>query len=729
MSATSSPIELRMKFSINLFRLLPGMVLVSMGIMTCAMSTATEPSGLTTNLYVSPHGNDANPGSMDKPFATLEKARDAARKIGGPKVVTLAAGTYRQSTTFTLDGRDSGVIFRARTGEDARITGSVMIPIDAVKAVTDPAILERLLPEVRGRVLEVNLRSAGITDFGEIGPRGFRRPYVPAPLEFIVDDEPLILAQWPKQGEPGVPIGKVLDRGPVTRSGEKPTRGGTFEFATDRPERWTKADDVWITGLFANGYADNTVKVKAFDLVKKTLTTVQPHMYGFSSGKPWNTWVALNLLEEISLPGEFMADKTTGKLYFLPPDGKEIGKSRLEVTVLNDPLVAIEGATGVVFDGVSFENSRGMGVYIERGANNRIQNATLRNLGMVAVCVGKGISPDPDYRNGFTGQPVSRALGSWHEHIYDNPAFNREAGTGHGIVNCKIYNIGAGAISLGGGDRVTLQAAANFVENCDIHHFNRWDRTYKAAVNIDGVGNIIRHCLIHDCPGSAIYLHGNDHVIEYNEIHHAMMNGDDMGAFYMGRDPSERGTVIRCNYWHDLAPANGTHCLYFDDAGGDGSRIQGNIFLRAGHADTIFLNGGSDFTIDNNIFIDNHSVLRANGKDGNMAWPTKEGWFEARLKAVHYNESPWKEHYPEVQDYLEARNTMPRRRLVKNNLLVRSQLSPGNFQATDNYSTTSDSEFLDARNGNYVMNRDAGVFKQIPGFEPIPFDQIGLKRK
>ncbi len=657
--------------------------------------------------HLAPTGDDANPGTKDKPFATLERARDAARQAKG-STVTLAGGTYRLSQTLALDARDSGTTYRA---VNARVTGGVEIPAGAVKTVTDPAILERLLPEVRGKVLEVDLRALGIADFGEIGPRGFRRPYVPAPLELFVDGEPLSLARWPNPGQPAVPIGKVLDKGAVTRNGEKPTRGGTFEFVTDRPRRWTKADDVWITGLFENGYADSTVKVKAFDLEKKTLTTVQPHMYGFSSGKAWNTWVALNLLEEIDLPGEFMADKKTGRLYFLPPAGKDIAKSRLEVTVMKEPLVAIEGATGVVLDGVSFECSRGMGVYIERGANNRIQNATLRNLGMVAVCIGKGVAPDPEYRHSFTGGPVSRELGSWHEHIYDNTTFNREAGTGHGIVNCKINNIGAGAISLGGGDRVKLEAAGNFVENCDIHHFNRWDRTYKAAVNIDGVGNIIRHCVLHDCPGSAIYLHGNDHLIEFNEIHHAMMDGDDMGAFYMGRDPTERGNVIRYNHWHDLAPSHGTLCLYFDDCGGDGTKIYGNVFRKAGNAATVLINGGSDFTVTNNIFIDCKMPVRMGGGVG---WRTKEGRFETRMKAVGYDQSPWRERYPELLDYLASRPQMPRGNLFAKNLLVNTKLVEVKSVTFDNNRSVATDPGM----------KDVGI----PGFEPIPFDKIGLKK-
>ena len=693
-------------------------------VIVAAMVVALAVTLHAAEFHVAPAGNDANSGTKDKPFATLEGARGAARQAKG-STVFLAPGTYRLAKTFALDELDSGTVY---SGKGARLTGSIVIPATAVKPVADPAIQERLLPEVRGKVLEIDLQALGIADFGEIGPRGFRRPYVPAPLELFVDDEPLMLAQWPNPGQPGVPIGKVLDKGPVPRYGDKPTRGGTFQFAVDRPASWSKADNVWITGLFENGYADNTVQVKSFDLEKKTLTTVQPHMYGFSSGKPWNTWMALNLLEEIDLPGEFMVDRKTGKLYFLPPDGKEIARCRLEVSVLKEPLVAIEGAANVVFDGIDFECSRGLGIYIERGAGNRIQNATIRNLGIVAVCIGKGIGSDPEYRHAFTGKPVSRELGSWHEHIYENPTLNRDGGTGHGIVNCKIYNIGAGAISLGGGDRVKLQDAGNFVENCEIHHFNRWDRTYKSAVNLDGCGNIVRHCLIHDCPGSAIYLHGNNHVIEYNEIHHALMNGDDMGAFYMGRDPTERGNVIRFNYWHDAAMVHRNHGLYFDDSGGDGTTIYGNIFKRTGSSNAIFINGGSDFTIENNIFIDCNSVVRGNGQNGNMRWLTQEGRFDALLKMVSYNQSPWKERYPEFQDYVEARQTLPRRRILKNNLIVNSKAAPGNYTAESNWSTANDPGFVDMKNGNYALKPDAEAFKQIPGFKPIPFDQIGLKK-
>src|SRR5258708_6728406 len=268
-------------------------------------------------------------------------------------------------------------------------------------------------------------------------------------------------------------------------------------------------------------------------------------MYGFSSGNPWNTWFALNLLEEIDLPGEYAVDRQAGRLYFLPPKDLDVQKAEVLVSTLGDPLLVLENASNLRFEGLTFECSRGMGVYVERGEACVLSSCIFRNLGMLGVCIGQGVEPDPLDRHGFTGKPASRQLGSWHEHVYNNPDFNRNAGRNHRIENCTLHDLGTGGISLGGGDRKTLTAANNTVYNCEIYNFNRWDRSYKAGINIDGVGNRIQHCLIHDAPASAIYLHGNSHLIENNEIHHVMQEGDDQGAFYMGRDPSDFVTIIR----------------------------------------------------------------------------------------------------------------------------------------------------------------------------------------
>ncbi len=65
--------------------------------------------------YVSPEGSDSQAGtSIDKPFATLQKARDAIRtlkqegELKSPVTVYLLGGTYELTESFILTTEDSG---------------------------------------------------------------------------------------------------------------------------------------------------------------------------------------------------------------------------------------------------------------------------------------------------------------------------------------------------------------------------------------------------------------------------------------------------------------------------------------------------------------------------------------------------------------------------------------------------------------------------------------------
>ncbi|WP_329363108.1 fibronectin type III domain-containing protein [Streptomyces sp. NBC_01483] len=66
----------------------------------------------TSDLYVSPSGNDHANGTARHPVRTLERARDLVRErvtgMKGDLTVHLASGTYRQTAPLTLDARDSG---------------------------------------------------------------------------------------------------------------------------------------------------------------------------------------------------------------------------------------------------------------------------------------------------------------------------------------------------------------------------------------------------------------------------------------------------------------------------------------------------------------------------------------------------------------------------------------------------------------------------------------------
>lgn len=95
--------------------------------------------GIVTAYYVSPVGDDLNPGTLEKPFATVFDARDAIRMLepaqrGDVITVYIRSVHYVLERTFVLNQEDGGrdgqrVIYSAYADEepvfssDLKITG------------------------------------------------------------------------------------------------------------------------------------------------------------------------------------------------------------------------------------------------------------------------------------------------------------------------------------------------------------------------------------------------------------------------------------------------------------------------------------------------------------------------------------------------------------------------------------------------------------------------------
>jgi hypothetical protein len=86
------------------------------------------------NYYVAANGNDANPGTLTKPFATLPRAQQAARKAAGRDAVTIfiREGTYYLAETLIFTAEDSGtkaapVLYQAYEKEQAVISGGARL--------------------------------------------------------------------------------------------------------------------------------------------------------------------------------------------------------------------------------------------------------------------------------------------------------------------------------------------------------------------------------------------------------------------------------------------------------------------------------------------------------------------------------------------------------------------------------------------------------------------------
>ena len=90
---------------------------------------AVCPTLMAATLYVAPTGNDHNPGTKDKPLASLPAARDAARAAGDSgQVILLAPGRYFHASKLTFDERDSGLTVKgANAGATAELHGGLPV--------------------------------------------------------------------------------------------------------------------------------------------------------------------------------------------------------------------------------------------------------------------------------------------------------------------------------------------------------------------------------------------------------------------------------------------------------------------------------------------------------------------------------------------------------------------------------------------------------------------------
>lgn len=613
--------------------------------------------GKETTCFVDASSTSAREdGSRKHPFKTFEAAIRAVALQGDKQHtrIIIRQGTYYFQQGISIGESLSGLTISAYPGEEVVFSGGVPIPPRLVKKQTIGNC----------EVSSVNLKEAGITDWGEIHSAGFSRPSQPSWGELFVNGLPMRLSRWPNGGM--IRMGKIIDPGSVPRNGEMDNRGAIMEYDSLRISSWHFTDNIWIGGYFNYGYADDWLRVAKLDKKEKTIHTDGATLYGFRSGNDWNKWYAFNIKEETDEAGEYYLDREEGTLYFIPP-AQEI--KSLCFSMLEEPFLDLWKAHDVTIKHITFECSRGLMLSLMETENVRIEHCTFRNAGNWAISVGLGIEPFEEYLHEGTGKPVRGKIGSLQQHLYANQTFNRKGGSRNRISHCTFYNLGAGGVSLGGGDRMSLQPGENEVSGCLFHDNNRIERSYRPAIHITGAGNCIRNCEIYNTPSMAILLHGNNHLIENNYIHDVCLEIEDQGAVYYGRNPSECGTVLRNNLFACI-PGKYTTCAVYHDDGACGMLVEGNIFYHAGKYAAL-IGGGSDNCYRNNLFINGQFAIHADNRlqNWNKALIAPGGLFEHRLNEVHYTDEPYRTDYPFMADYLPS-DSLPKRNVVENNLFI-----------------------------------------------------------
>jgi hypothetical protein len=581
-------------------------------------------ASLQSEIVVSTTGSDSNPGTERLPIASLSAARDRARAAGIHAIV-VRSGIYRLSRSLKLDEHDSGLTIRADRGARPQISGGIQIPISAVKPCSDNAALNRIIDaDARASVVQVDLAALGIKTIPPIQPRGFPHSGITGPIELFSGDTPMTLARWPNQGY--AKVGKVTEAGNGENDHDKPVRLPVFSIG-DRSKAWVNAEEPWLYGYWKYDWADESIRIRNIDSTTGQITLESPAIYGVDAGMPF---YAENLLEEVDAPGEYYIDRNKLRLYFIPLRPLA-NRDPLTLSVLDQPLISVSDAANVTIRGLDFAFSRGIAATASNCDHTRIEACRFFDLGAKAASI--------------------------------------DGGHDCGIQSCDFWNLAEGGVSLTGGDRKTLKPARNYVVNCEFKNFERRSQTYRPAVWIEGVGNRVAHCWMHDAPHSAIIYGGNDHVIEFNRFSHLLALTGDGGVVYTGRNWTARGTTIRNNWFEDdFGQRKWEPAIYVDDLG-SGIKMTGNLIERCHWG--FLIGGGRDNVLRDNVLVDCDLAFDCDARG--LGWAAKSRpTMEDGLKAVPYQSEIWKASYPNLPNILNENPMAPSANILEGNILIHS---------------------------------------------------------
>ncbi len=574
---------------------------------------------------------------------TLEAARDHIRELRQTEVlpegviVRVEPGVIERASTFQLTAADSGhvnapIIWTAAEPGSVRLAGGKAVHDFAPVSQVAPEIAARLPAAVRDQVLVIDLAKAGVTDPGEIEQRGSPG------LELFFDDQRMPLARYPNEG--WLLIADVPQTGAIRyREGlerEKRFKGvpagrhyGRITYDGDRPSHWSPDNEIVMHGYWTWDWSDSYQKVQSIDTAMREITFAEPHHnYGYTTNQRYRV---LNVIEELDEPGEWCIDRKAGRVYFLPP--APVTSGTVYVSVLEEPLVQLDGASYVEFNGFELTASRGIGIQVEGGEAVSIAGCTLSNLGGNAIEIRSGLR--------------------------------------HTVQSCDLSELSRGGIWVEGGDRATLTPGGHLVLNNHIHHIGRWLRTGQNGITVRGVGQRVAHNLMHDTPHTGIYFRGNDHLIELNELHDICQETGDAGAIYSGRDYTWQGNVVRHNYLHDLkGPGqHGVTAVYLDDFS-SGYTITGNVFYHAGKG--VQVGGGHDNTVTDNILVDCEPAIHLDARGLGWASYYHDGtntWLWDRMAELNAEEPPYSTRYPHLRTILHEETGVPTGNVIARNLV------------------------------------------------------------
>jgi hypothetical protein len=216
-------------------------------------------------------------------------------------VVAIREGVYPISETCVLSEKHSGkfgspAIWMNYNGEKVQLVGGR--EINGFVPIGNSTVSKKLTAQIAQNVVTVNLKELGITDFGEITPRGGPG------LELFFKDKRMSLARWPNEGWAKIAAvpqtGKLVFEGNPQHKRDGIPAGrhyGRIAYSEDRPGTWSDVGSIYLHGYWTWDWYDEYFRIEQIDRRKKEIHIAKSNSnYGFCKNQKY---YALNILEEL----------------------------------------------------------------------------------------------------------------------------------------------------------------------------------------------------------------------------------------------------------------------------------------------------------------------------------------------------------------------------------------------------------------------------------------------
>ncbi len=657
-------------------------------------------------IYVSPKGNDTNPGTKDKPVASFARAQSLARMKSASETDTILF----RSGTYYLPQK---VIF---TAQDSKTKGASV----------------NYLAEEEGRVI-----ISGGSSLELNWEKGKKDIFIATVSEDLNIDQLYINGIRQRMARfPNAIAGKnVFDTWELSHNAKADLANDPL--TPERTAAWKNPEGGFIHAMHSSLWGDMhwIIKGKNSD---GSLNYEGGWQNNRASAMHPVYRMAENIFEELDVPGEWFFNVKERKIYYIPQKGTDMKTARVEIVRLKE-LVEFRGSKEEPVRSVNLK-----GFVFRHTARTFMENKEPLLRSDWTIFRGGAV-----LYNGAEGCRISDCE---FDQVGGNTIFVNNYNRRITITGCYIHNSGANGIAFVGDplsvrspifsygpqdypnlDHTPGPKGDNFPEDCLVEDclitMTGRDEKQTAPVQISMSHKIrVSHCSIYDVPRAGININEGTfggHIIENCDVFNTVLETGDHGSFNSwGRDrfwtPDVRETVaevsklpalpfldmmepniIRNNRWRC------DHGWDIDlDDGSTQYLITNNLLLNGG----LKMREGYHRTATNNIIVNN-------GLHPHVWYLNSGDIFKQNIVFLPYQ--------PAIMNATIASDGHWGQQLDSNFFVSEKEfMTRFAINGCDNHSICGNPEFLNPATGDFRVSDNSPAFQT--GFANFPMNHFGV---